>query len=72
MVQFIDYLWIIDYKINSMKIYLFIATNDIGIMVLPNGKAVAFAIFITNSHEVADVNYEIIAEIAKVIFLAYQ
>lgn len=49
-----------------------IATNDIGIMVLPDGKAVAFAIFITNSHEVADVNYEIISDIAKVIFLAYQ
>ena len=49
-----------------------IATNDIGIMVFPNGKAIAFAIFITKSHEVADVNYELIADIAKVIFLAYQ
>ena len=48
-----------------------IATNDIGIMILPDGKAIAFAVFITDSREIAEVNYEIISDIAKVIFLAY-
>lgn len=45
-----------------------IATNDIGIMVLPSGKRVAVAIYITNSTESSEVNYKIIADIAKVIY----
>ena len=41
--------------------------NDIGIMVLPHKKAVAYAIFLKDSKETSDVNYSIIAEIGKVI-----
>ena len=48
-----------------------IATNDIGIMLLPNGKAVAFAVFITDSSEVSEVNYEVISDIARVIYVEY-
>ena len=48
-----------------------IATNDIGIMILPNGRAIAFAIFITDSSEAAEVNYEIIADIAAVMVSEY-
>ncbi len=48
-----------------------IATNDIGIIILPNGKAIAFAIFLTNSHEVSEVNYDIISDIAEAIFEEY-
>lgn len=48
-----------------------IATNDIGIMILPDGRAIAFAIFITDSYEISEVNYEIISDIAKVLFLEY-
>lgn len=41
--------------------------NDIGIMTFPNKKAVAYAIFIKDSKETSDTNYNIIAEIGKVI-----
>ena len=41
--------------------------NDVGIMVFPNKKAVAYAIFIKDSKETSDTNYNIIAEIGKVI-----
>ena len=34
-------------------------------MVLPNGKNVAIAVFVTNSKETDEKNAEIIAEIAK-------
>lgn len=41
--------------------------NDVGIMVFPNKKAVAYAIFIKDSKETSDTNYNIIAEIGKII-----
>lgn len=41
------------------------ATNDIGIIVMPNGKRFAISVFITNSRESETVNDEIIADIAK-------
>ena len=41
-------------------------------MIAPNGHPLAFAIFITESAEETDINYAIIAEIAKVIFDYYQ
>lgn len=44
------------------------ATNDVGIMVLPSGKEVAFAIFITNSKEPAEVTASIIADIALLLY----
>lgn len=44
------------------------ATNDVGIMVLPSGKQVAFAIFITNSKEPAEVTASIIADIALLLY----
>lgn len=43
------------------------ATNDVGIMMLPNGTLIAFAIFITNSKEAAEVNAGVIADIAVVL-----
>ncbi|MGL5937331.1 MAG: class A beta-lactamase [Phocaeicola sp.] len=44
------------------------ANNDIGIMVLPNGKRIAYAIFITNSIESNAFNYEVIAAIGREIY----
>lgn len=41
------------------------ATNDIGIIVMPNGKRFAISVFITNSRESEATNDEIIADIAK-------
>lgn len=41
--------------------------NDVGIMIFPNKKAVAYAIFIKDSKETSDTNYSIIAEIGKII-----
>lgn len=41
------------------------ATNDIGIMTLPNGKQVAVAIFVNNSMENEKTNDQMIAEITK-------
>ena len=41
--------------------------NDIGIMIFPNKKAVAYAIFIKDSKETSDTNYNLIAEIGKII-----
>lgn len=43
------------------------ANNNIGIMLSPNGRKVAYAIFITDSYESKDVNYEVIAQIGKLI-----
>lgn len=48
------------------------ATNDIGIMVLPNGKRIAFAIFIFHSKETKDTNYAVISDIAKTIYDYYR
>lgn len=41
--------------------------NDIGIMVFPHKKAIAYAIFIKDSKETSETNYSIIAEIGKII-----
>ena len=41
------------------------AINDIGIIVLPNGKHVAISVFVVNSKEKTDVNEKIIADITK-------
>lgn len=44
------------------------ATNDVGIMLLSNGKQIAFAIFITDSKEPAEVNADVIADIAVLLY----
>lgn len=44
------------------------ATNDVGIMVLPNGRRLAFVIFITNSKESPEVNGSVIADIAELLY----
>ncbi len=44
------------------------ATNDIGIVTLPNGKQFAIAIFVTNSMEKEATNDRMIAEITKAIY----
>ncbi len=41
------------------------ATNDIGIVTLPNGKHFIISVFVTNSKENADANEKIIADISK-------
>lgn len=41
------------------------ATNDIGIVTLPNGKHFAIAVFVSDSKENSETNERIIAEIAK-------
>lgn len=44
------------------------ATNDVGIMVLPNGRKVAFALFITDSREPAETNANLITDIAMLLY----
>ncbi|GHV30341.1 CepA family class A extended-spectrum beta-lactamase [Synergistales bacterium] len=44
------------------------ATNDMGIVVLPNGKHYAIAIFVSNSAESDETNEKIISSISKVIW----
>lgn len=44
------------------------ALNDVGIMILPNGNPIAYAIFITNSTESPKVNANLIAEIARIVY----
>jgi len=46
-------------------------TNDIGIMSLPHKQTVLYAIFIMNSKESKETNYEIIADIAQIIYKNY-
>lgn len=48
------------------------ATNDVGIMVAPNGKRLAFAIFVADSKEPQEVNANVIADIAVVLLQALQ
>ena len=43
-------------------------TNDIGIISFPNRHTILYAIFIMDSKESNEVNYEIIADIAKVLY----
>lgn len=45
------------------------ANNNVGIMTLPTGKQLAYAIFITSSTEPQEVNYAVIADIGKVMYL---
>ncbi|MGL5318308.1 MAG: class A beta-lactamase [Bacteroidales bacterium] len=47
------------------------ATNNVGIFIPKKGKMIAFAIFITNSTESSDTNYEVISEIARAIYDYY-
>ena len=47
------------------------ATNDIGIIVLPNGQKIAIALFVSNSTETEIVNERIMAEITKEVWDYY-
>lgn len=44
------------------------ATNDVGIMLLPNGKRLAFTLFVTNSKESPEVNADVIASIGALLY----
>ena len=44
------------------------ATNNIGIITLPNGKKYAISVFISDSKENFDVNEKLISDISKVVF----
>lgn len=44
------------------------ATNDVGIMLLPNGKRLAFTIFVTNSKESPAVNADVITSIGALLY----
>jgi beta-lactamase class A len=44
------------------------ATNDIGLITLPNGKRLAVAIFVTNAHADDATNEAVIARISKAVF----
>jgi beta-lactamase class A len=48
------------------------ATNDIGIVSLPDGKHYAIAVFISDSKENSDVNEKTIAEISKITWDYFQ
>ncbi len=48
------------------------ATNDIGIITLPNGQHLALAVFVSNSAEVNETNERIIADLSKVVWDYYQ
>jgi beta-lactamase class A len=41
------------------------ATNDIGIVTLPDGKRFAIAVFVTKTHEAESINESIIASLAR-------
>lgn len=47
------------------------ATNDAGIFILEDGRRIAYAIFVNNSSEDNDTNYNVIADIAKAIYDCY-
>ena len=47
------------------------ATNDIGIVILPNGKKFAIALFVSDSMENEKTNDSMIAEITKVVYDYY-
>lgn len=44
------------------------AVNDIGIVLLPNGKALAISIFVSNTQESDETNEQIIASVAKACY----
>ena len=44
------------------------ATNDMGIVTLPNGKHYAICVFVSNSKESEEVNCKIIADVSKLIY----
>jgi beta-lactamase class A len=48
------------------------ATNDIGIVTLPDGKQVAVAVFVTNSKEPMPANEKVIAKITGLIYDHYR
>jgi beta-lactamase class A len=45
-----------------------VATNDIGIITLPNGRHFAIAVFIFDSYEKNEVNEKIIVEISRMVW----
>jgi beta-lactamase class A len=47
------------------------ASNDVGIVTLPNGKHFAIAVFVSNSKEIGEANDKIIAEITKAVWDYY-
>ncbi|MFN0201006.1 MAG: class A beta-lactamase, subclass A2 [Bacteroidia bacterium] len=47
------------------------ATNDVGIICLPNGKHLAIVVLVSNSKENTETNEKIIADISKMAFDAY-
>lgn len=47
------------------------ATNDVGIITLPNGKHLAIAVFVTDSHDDMDIRESIIAKLAKAAYIEY-
>jgi beta-lactamase class A len=48
------------------------ATNDIGIMLLPDGEAVGLAVLVSDSPEDEEANQRIIADIARMVWDYYQ
>lgn len=48
------------------------ATNDIGVVTLPNGAAYAIAVFVCDSKEDSQTNESIIAQISKAVWQYYQ
>jgi beta-lactamase class A len=44
------------------------ATNDVGLITLPDGRRLAIAIFVTDSHADADTGEAVIARIAKAVY----
>jgi beta-lactamase class A len=42
--------------------------NDIGVMQMPDNRTILYAIFIMNSKESKEANYQVIADIAKVVY----
>lgn len=44
------------------------ANNDVGIFIFPDGRRIAFAIFITDSSEPSETNYTVIAQLGLAIY----
>ncbi|MBL7941505.1 MAG: class A beta-lactamase, subclass A2 [Flavobacteriales bacterium] len=47
------------------------ATNDLGVIFLPDGEEVLISVFVANSHENDESNEKLIAEIAKAVYMFY-
>ncbi|MCV6021025.1 hypothetical protein OFO93_31440, partial [Escherichia coli] len=47
------------------------ATNDVGVITLPNGQLIFISVFVAESKETSEINEKIISDIAKITWNYY-